>query len=112
MERSARSGRRSRTEDVLGCLRRLSWKVTRLHRSPRGSLIVTALRHGRVTSVELPEPCEREPALAWLARLDAALCRNAYDPADSPPPLMVLALSEELAELVSSRELREESSRP
>lgn len=89
-------------ENALGSLRRLAWTVTRLHESPRGSFIVTALRRGRVSSAELPQRRDEEPAVAWLERVEAALCRNAYDPTDSAPPLVVLRLSDDFAELVPS----------
>ena len=87
---------------VLGLLGRLCWTVTRVHETPRGSLIVTAVRQGRIASAELPERAAEEPSVAWLARLEHALCENAYDPAASEPPLVVLPVSEELAELVPS----------
>lgn len=100
MNGSSMSGACCRDGSVLGSLHGLSWTVTRLHQSPRGSLIVTALRHGRVASAELPERAVEEPATTWLARLEELLCRNAYDPTDSAPPLLVFAVSDELAELV------------
>jgi len=105
MNGSPISGARRQSSGVLGSLRGLSWTVTRLHHSPRGSWIVTALRHGRVASAELPERCSEEPSATWLARLEHVLAQNAYDPTDSAPPLLVFAISEELAELVPRHEL-------
>jgi len=102
MNGSPESGARGHGGGVLDSLYRLSWTVTRLHRSARGGLIVTALRDGHVASAELPERAAQEPLGSWLLRVEQALLENAYDPAGSAPPLLVLSVSGELAELIPS----------
>lgn len=85
---------------ILSWLADLSWKVVRLHYSPRGGLIVTALKNGRVATVELPRAIPREAHVAWMNGLDSLFARAAYDPTDTTPPVLTLALSDDLAELV------------
>jgi hypothetical protein len=97
------SAPRRGNRNVLGSLGVLAWTVTRFHRSPRGSVIVTALKNGCVSNAELPEPIDDEPLDDWLARLEAVLSRHAYDPADTEPPLLVCPLPNELVELVPPR---------
>lgn len=93
-------GVRGRSGHVLTSLDALSWKVARLHHTPRGSLIVTALKNGRIAALELPTPRPDEPHPVWMNRLSELLSACAYDPTDTAPPVLMRIVSEELADLM------------
>ncbi len=85
---------------VLRSLAHLCWKVVRFHSSPRGGLIVTATKNGLLAALELPLPNLAEAEEACVARLEALLVHSAYDPTDATPPVLVVTLPGDLADVV------------
>lgn len=91
---------KGREKRLLAQLATLDWKVVRLHHSPRGGVIVTAVKNGRVAALELPSLDSEPPVGGWDEALESCLRDAAYDPIDTGPPFLVVALPNELAELV------------
>lgn len=79
----------------------LVWQVSRLHRTPRGSWILTAFYEGRIATVEVPERLETETEAAWVDRLEQLLAESAYDPSDGVSPVLLRVISSELADLIT-----------
>jgi hypothetical protein len=88
------------TGQILSLLTDLCWTVVRLHASPRGGVIVTALKNGRIATLELTLPRPGEPHRAWVERLDGMLASSAYDPTDTAPPVLTVAVSDDVVDLV------------